>query len=766
MFLKKPLFLRKSFWRSLRPGPVARKGAAWGFASAVAAVWVVVGFDLYWRASSHPAVWLPWGLVLLAALLAGGLVALIGGALGRLPIFHRWLLATGLPLVTLAFMASPRAGLLGAAAVLVASSLTGAGAASLARRRLGMTSRQFAIATAGVVVGPAIMLAGAGWLWWDGPPAQPVSAAGARSTVQPAPVALADPSLPGHHKVLSLTYGSGADRHRPEYAARATLRTKPVDGSRLIERWSGRSGWARTRYWGFDARKLPLQGRVWYPDGAGPFPLVLVVHGNHTMEEYSDPGYSYLGELLTSRGFILVSVDENFLNSSVTDLLGLPDVGLKEENDARGWLLLEHFRVWRAWNREAGNRFLGKVDMNNLALIGHSRGGEAVAVAAMFNRLPYYPDDARLAFDYNFDLRSIIAIAPVDGQYQPSGAGTVPRNVNYFVVHGSMDGDVQSFDGSRVYQRVRFDRAPFRFKSFLYVQGANHGQFNTSWGRYDGGGLGNRFLGTRSIMAPEDQLRIAKVYFTAFLEATLRGQTGYLPLFRDHRAGRAWLPRTTYIHRYEDSTDRLMAGFDEDFDITTATLSGGSLRGENLTDWKERLVKIKWGDLETRGVLLGWNTGELKDPRYTLRLPRTGFAIDPADILVLSLADAKQDPSPLDPHKKPDPKKKKEKKKEPPVPIDLTLEVADTTGQSARLALGGVSRLQPQIEARVLKAAFLSSVPSSEVVFQTFEFPLASFVAANPRLDPGRLAEVRLRFDSTTRGVVILDNLSLRRAVP
>ena len=50
---------------------------------------------------------------------------------------------------------------------------------------------------------------------------------------------------------------------------------------------------------------LPLNARVWHPAGDGPFPLVLVVHGNHRMEDFSDPGYAYLGETLASRGFIV-----------------------------------------------------------------------------------------------------------------------------------------------------------------------------------------------------------------------------------------------------------------------------------------------------------------------------------------------------------------------------------------------------------------------------------------------------------------------------
>ena len=42
--------------------------------------------------------------------------------------------------------------------------------------------------------------------------------------------------------------------------------------------------------------------------------------------------YAYLGELLASRGYIAVSVDENFLNSSFADLVDLLGPGLEEES--------------------------------------------------------------------------------------------------------------------------------------------------------------------------------------------------------------------------------------------------------------------------------------------------------------------------------------------------------------------------------------------------------------------------------------------------
>jgi hypothetical protein len=121
-----------------------------------------------------------------------------------------------------------------------------------------------------------------------------------------------DPGLPGPYTVGTFYYGSGTDRNRAEYRDSVTLVTEPVDGSKLVD--LGSSARARNSYWGFTPAEMPLNGRVWYPEGDGPFPLVLVVHGNHDMRDFSDPGYDYLGELLASRGFVLVSVDMNFIN--------------------------------------------------------------------------------------------------------------------------------------------------------------------------------------------------------------------------------------------------------------------------------------------------------------------------------------------------------------------------------------------------------------------------------------------------------------------
>ena len=392
-----------------------------------------------------------------------------------------------------------------------------------------------------------------------------------------------NPALDGTFAVRTLVYGAGTDKHRSAFRDSVTLRTKPVDGSALVSA-TPEIAKVRHKYWGFDFKKLPLNGRVWYPQGDGPFPLVLVVHGNHNMKDFSDPGYGYLGQMLASRGFILVSVDENFINGN-----------LRGENDGRGWLLLEHLRRWRAWNDSLGSPFYRKVDMGNIALMGHSRGGEAVAIAAAFNRLAHYPDDAMIKFDYKFDIKSIVAIAPVDGQYQPAGKPTPVENVNYLVFHGSHDGDVSAFSGLRQYQRVRFTDGKPWFKSAVYVYRANHGQWNTVWGNKDNGPRSGRWLALDALISPEEQRQFGKVYIGGFLEATLKGKKDYLPMFRDHRTIGQWLPKTMYITRFSENGFKSLAGFDEDVDVTTGsggvTISADSLSGVEGSASPDSLAK-------------------------------------------------------------------------------------------------------------------------------------------------------------------------------
>jgi len=703
-----------------------------------------------------PPTWFYTGTILFIAAfaLAGAVLTLFWRILRGIPGLYMWLLVSGLLiLVNMALTAmSVSVGIIVVGlGVLVLASLVGAGIAALCRRGRPRLSRiQRTISICGLGIGLLGLVLGSAWLLDAGSPLPDVPNAAMQAQPSIAHLPMLDPSQPGPYTVGTLTYGSGDDRYRHEYGDGVDLITDPVDGSTLVDRWSG----LRTAYWGFGPERLPRNGRVWYPQGDGSFPLVIIVHGQHPMDDFSDPGYAYLGELLASRGYIVASVDENFLNlNPLVDLLMIQS--LVEPDDLRGWLLLEHLALWHAWQETPDSPFYQKVDLDQIALIGHSRGGQAVAVAALFNALQYYPDDASLHFDYGYNIRTVIGIAPVDGGYLPAEKDIVLEDVNYLVLQGVHDMDVFTFQGYKQYSRVRFSGNKERIKSALYIFGANHGQFNTVWGREDLFEPIMRVFNLEQLMSGEEQRQVARVAISAFLDATLKGAAGYVPLFRDFRRGKDWLPDTIYLWQYEDSDFIPVCTFEEDVDLTTATLQGASVAGYNLTVWREQPAQAKWQDMGDQTAVLSWdNQSSSAGASYVIHLPQLVIALEPDSSIVFSLADANLDA---------ELQEGVGESKETSASIDLTVEVVDGDGNVARLPLHHFAFIQLQLEARLGKAAFMSPFPESEAVLQYFEFTMRDFVEDNPAFNPGKLSEVRLIFDRIKAGIIMLDNFGFRQ---
>ncbi len=601
----------------------------------------------------------------------------------------------------------------------------------------------------------------------------------------------ADPSLPGDYKVQTLFYGSGTDSKRPEYGESVQIKTEPIDASVILKGYKGFRAKTRTWYWGFDIKKFPLNGRVWYPKGEGPFPLVLIVHGNHNMHDYSDPGYAYLGELLASQGVIAVSVDENFFNGGFSG--GIPSK--KSENAARGWFMLQHVKTWQSFNQTEGNPFLNKVDMDNIALIGHSRGGDAVALAAAQNRLPRFTDDANIELGFNFNIKTVIAIAPVDGQYRFSDKPLPLANVNYFSIQGSHDADMNCFHGNRQYRRVRFTDGNPWCKATLLIYRANHGQFNTVWGNTDFSPPAAWFLNLKPLLAMEEQLKISKLYISAFLQATLMDKKEYLPMFRNHRTIAHWLPKTLYVSRYEDSSFRKVTDFEEDINPLTASLTGAALSGENLAVWSEDRMRYRTGGTQENHVVrLGWKNEEGKNEegketppgpaRYVIDLPvdyARAQGIGPGSLLVFSISDTGE--TPPDPDEEEDngeengeenseenseekeADKEDEKEDEEKDPLDLTLELVDSNGVSSRLPLSYFSTLHPPLKAKMTRWGMMESAiyrKDVDPILETFEFPLQAFKEANPEFDPGKLVKIVFLLDRGAEGVIYLDEIGFR----
>ncbi len=600
------------------------------------------------------------------------------------------------------------------------------------------------------------------------------------------------PLDPGPLGVRALFYGSGNDKNRAEYRDSVSFVTGHVDASTLVS--LGGSAESRNKYWGFKPDSMPLNARVWYPDGPGPYPLILVAHGNHNMKDFSDPGYEYLGRHLATRGFILASLDMNFING-----------GIRGENDARGWFFLKHLEAWRGFNEDPENPFHGKVDMENIGIMGHSRGGEAVGQAAALNRLTHYPDDATLTWEFGFPIKAVVAIAPVDGQYRPTSRLVPVENINYLLFHGTHDGDVSTYSGLRTYARLRYTDEEPRFKASIYVHRANHGQWNTVWGPHDRGPRSGRSLDLRGLLEGEEQRQFALVYVTAFLEATLKGRDEYLPLFRDHRIIGDWLPPTMYITQFQESSFRPLATFEEDIDVTSGTERGVRIRGDSLATWKENVLPFRYrtspsqtSSQENQAVWLGWNNRIAGEDTTRMGPPATYALVLPYHLsrswdlssrstldFMLTALDGKPGPR-KDPDAEEDEKEegrggrggggggwfripnpfswlsfgsgKKEEEEEPP--LRLSVEVVDAHGNSGKVLLNRYGPVRRPIEIRISRRDDQQFQGNSEMVLQSYSITLGDLLeASGGTLRLSELAEVRFVFDESTAGNVVLDEV-------
>ncbi|CAF3234527.1 unnamed protein product, partial [Rotaria sp. Silwood2] len=344
-----------------------------------------------------------------------------------------------------------------------------------------------------------------------------------------------DPSLNGNYSYSFLTYGSGFDE-RIDYGIKASIKTPTIDLSSIIKLSS-----FNQKVFKYNESALPLNGRIWYPiNNTGPYPIVLMVHGNHLSTVPSEAGYEYLGKMLASQGFIAVSVDENYLNHS--PLVFSAEYGkiskIKKysfgssnapEFIARAIILLETLRQFRLWNEQETNKFYNKFDLSNIGLMGHSCGGEAIIIAYLFNKLnvlPDYPTDV-LFNNYNFGIKALFSIGGTDDGYMPLGRSLQLYDVTMFAIHGIYDGDVSSFVFQSKLTNLKFtsNTMNYNFKASLYVHQANHGQFNTQWGRYDLAPGASQFMNVRPIMTMEEQQHMSKIYISALMIIVLKNQT-------------------------------------------------------------------------------------------------------------------------------------------------------------------------------------------------------------------------------------------------
>lgn len=335
----------------------------------------------------------------------------------------------------------------------------------------------------------------------------------------------------------------------------------------------------------------PIKGWIRYPEkkldsslDTERYKVIVFLHGQHTdsTTEHSFQGYNYLAEDLTPHGYVVLSIDARIINEAGWD---------NSSGQSRAQLVLgtldrlrqidENGQVDKDGKPGPLNDLKGKLDFTRIGVMGHSRGGQGVSTAILFNEtrsgvteadlrtaLLAQPSGFRTAYP---DLSAAVipaagsATASIDETrfkaaiakyniYYAAGSGNenVPppysfkgafllaqtdfggsnglSDVPVATLLPSCDGDMRNLQGSSTYDRNRFGRSDYTAPRYqIMVNGANHNYYNTHWPSDDfGRGRGPDYCltsNTDSIrLTSDDQRRGGTFIINSFMRYHVGGE--------------------------------------------------------------------------------------------------------------------------------------------------------------------------------------------------------------------------------------------------
>lgn len=386
-----------------------------------------------------------------------------------------------------------------------------------------------------------------------------------------------DPGVMGPHTVVKAQYNLGDAAYTPPSAAAFA--------------------WA-----------MEVRGSVHYPSDLnnGPYPVLLWLHGRHStcyntstlssssawpcpsgrLPILSYEGYDYAARTMASHGYIVISISANSINAHDGSL---PDAGM----NARGVLVQHHLDLWNGWNTTDtgattpfGSLFKGRLNLQKVGTMGHSRGGEGVVFNAEYNKSLGSP----------YGIKAVLTLAPVDFYRH------VLNDIPLMNIAPYCDGDVSDLQGIHFYDDARYkvltDEAP---KHNIQVMGANHNFYNTVWtpGSWIAGGaddwedygysptdphcgttMANRLDTTK-------QKAMYNTYAAAFYRLYVGGETKFAPILEVNDiippASSLMDTNHIYVSYHAGKSDRLDVNrVDSVYNLTNNNV-GGTVANSGLT---------------------------------------------------------------------------------------------------------------------------------------------------------------------------------------
>jgi hypothetical protein len=411
-------------------------------------------------------------------------------------------------------------------------------------------------------------------------------------------------ALPGEYDVVA-DFGNGATS--PSAFVSDAAYSMPADiidgylrvGFRVVDDPSTDTSFSHSGHLSYDETTAgyaagnstrPMRASVYFPaDTSGVtgaaglssvqpnYPLIIVAHGSHTHATPSYLGFEYLLQHLALNGFIAASISA-------------------ESAEDNPQATAEIIRAQAAYLTGVFGTHL----QANIGLLGHSRGGEGVCLAAVSNH----------AIGWGLAINAVLALSPTDF-YASALSGTWAPPL--LVIYGSLDNDLKGIPNTGF---KTYDHAAGAEKSFLMVYGATHNRFNTEWPDE------HNPADAANVISALAHCNILQGYAAAFFRQHLRSETQFTGIFRGE-----WVPtlarntdlKAKFYVQYQHPTALTIDDFEGTHTVASwetssigSPVSQASLLGDPIED--ELGTLDAHSPHATAGVLLAWtaSTGQLQ----------------------------------------------------------------------------------------------------------------------------------------------------------
>lgn len=271
------------------------------------------------------------------------------------------------------------------------------------------------------------------------------------------------------------------------------------------------------------AMPVRLTGLIAAPATGDHLPIAVIIHGSHgsgcpstdgMTERWPCPaqeashyaGFAYLVEALAAQGYVAVSI-----NANPAFVMAYGEARANMRLPILFDLYLNKLAAAMGEEENLGIDLAGRIDWQQLVVLGHSASGEAVNWLVDSRITRTQPEQIAAG---QGPIAAAILLAPSN---TATGAMAIP--VPFAVILPACDRDVAGLDGQIYYEAARQQTDRATLAASVYLVGANHNRFNPA--------LPDETLGRASSVCNEallpaaDQQRFLADYATHFFDAVL-----------------------------------------------------------------------------------------------------------------------------------------------------------------------------------------------------------------------------------------------------